>query len=73
MFLFTHDLFGKQLPYEIQEIRNSFRIASRHHIGWCSYPRFPDADGRTGSIPSSPDIERIVAVEASALSSWHRR
>ena len=23
MFLFTHDLFGKQLSYEIQEIRDS--------------------------------------------------
>ena len=53
--------------------RDSFRIVSAHHIGWCSYPQFPDADDRIGSIPSSPDIERIVVVEASALSSWHHR
>ena len=31
MFLFTHDLFCKQLSYEIQEIRDFFRIALIHH------------------------------------------
>ena len=53
--------------------RDSFRIVSIHRIGWYIDPQFPDADDRTCSIPSSPDIERIVAVEASARSSWHHR
>ena len=53
--------------------RDSFRIALIHRIGWCIDPQFPDADDRTCSIPSWPDIEWIVAVEASALSSWHHR
>lgn len=72
MFLFTHDLFCKQLSDEIQEIRDFFRIVSIHRIGWYIDPQFPDADDRTCSIPSLPDIERIVAGEASARSSLHR-
>lgn len=72
MFLFTHDLFCKQLSYEIQEIRDFFRTVSIHRIGWYIDPQFPDADDRTCSIPSLPDIERIVAGEASVRSSWHR-
>ena len=35
-------------------------IVSIHRIGWYIDPRFPDADDRTCSIPSSPDIEAEV-------------
>ena len=36
MFLFTHDLFCKQLSYEIQEIRDSL-FALHRYPSWCCY------------------------------------